>query len=423
MWTKYGLNRYICSMPTIKFFLQSEKNPSGIYVRLRDGRTLDAKAKTKFAVNPSDWSAKKGTLKHTKDEAFLELDEKLKDFSNRLLKHYNKAVGVDEINSTWLKEFINPSEKSDSIPKYLTEYFEYYKKFKMGDLRASTITKLKGNKALIERFQKSIDKRYLIKEVSPDFKLAFETYCLENKYAKNTIARALRFIKTICRHARIKGVDTHSELDAIKPKNVKVEKVFLSEIEIEQILKKELPTESLDNARDWLILSCETAQRISDFLKFKKENIRNVKLEIKRKTNLVPLLEFRQVKTDKLIAIPLSKRAMGILNKREGEFPRKISAAKYNEYIKKVCELAGLTEKIKGSKIDKETNRKETGIFPKFELITAHIGRRSFANNYYGKIPTALLMSATGHTTEKMFLEYIGKTQTESAMQLAEYIN
>ena len=60
-------------------------------------------------------------------------------------------------------------------------------------------------------------------------------------------------------------------------------------------------------------------------------------------------------------------------------------------------------------------------MYSKNELVTSHIGRRSFATNNYGKIPTPLLMSATGHTTEKMFLEYIGKTETDRAMQLAEY--
>ncbi len=53
--------------------------------------------------------------------------------------------------------------------------------------------------------------------------------------------------------------------------------------------------------------------------------------------------------------------------------------------------------------------------------VTSHIGRRSFATNNYGKIPTSLLISATGHSTEQMFLEYIGKTDTQKAMQLADY--
>jgi hypothetical protein len=60
-------------------------------------------------------------------------------------------------------------------------------------------------------------------------------------------------------------------------------------------------------------------------------------------------------------------------------------------------------------------------MFPKYELITSHVGRRSFATNNYGRIPTALLINVTGHATEAMFLEYIGKTETEKAKQLAEY--
>lgn len=41
------------------------------------------------------------------------------------------------------------------------------------------------------------------------------------------------------------------------------------------------------------------------------------------------------------------------------------------------------------------------------------IGRRSFASNFYGKIPTPLLMEATGHSTEQMFQRYISSTNTE----------
>ena len=65
--------------------------------------------------------------------------------------------------------------------------------------------------------------------------------------------------------------------------------------------------------------------------------------------------------------------------------------------------------------------RKVTGTYQKWELVSSHIGRRSFATNFYGEIPTVLLMSATGHTTEAMFLEYIGKTQTQQAKELAKY--
>ena len=45
----------------------------------------------------------------------------------------------------------------------------------------------------------------------------------------------------------------------------------------------------------------------------------------------------------------------------------------------------------------------------KWEVVGTHVGRRSFATNFYGKIPTALIMSVTGHLTESSFLMYIDR--------------
>lgn len=56
-------------MATINYYIQSKNNPAGIYIRLKEGRTVDAKAKTKYAVDPSQWSATKGQPKNLKDEA------------------------------------------------------------------------------------------------------------------------------------------------------------------------------------------------------------------------------------------------------------------------------------------------------------------------------------------------------------------
>ncbi|WP_343643998.1 hypothetical protein [Chryseobacterium sp.] len=55
--------------------------------------------------------------------------------------------------------------------------------------------------------------------------------------------------------------------------------------------------------------------------------------------------------------------------------------------------------------------------------MSSHIGRRSFATNFYGKIPTPLLMEATGHSTEKMFLQYINPVNIDRAVQLSNYFD
>jgi len=399
-------------MANISFFIQSKSNPAVIYVRLREGRKSDSKAKTKLMINPDDWSTTKGQPKNLKDSHLKKLNNDLQKIKIDLLHHYNNASS-DSINTQWLKDFLNPSTASGSIPNKLVEYFDYYSLHKKNAIGSSTYKRNNVYKRLVERFESSCKTTFYIKNVDADFKLKFEAYCSKEGYAPNTVARTIKFIKTICYHARNNGIESHFQLDSISVKLKKVEKVFLNPGELSKIEAQTFEFDYLDNARDWLIISCETGQRVSDFMNFTKEQIRY--------ESKVPLIEFTQVKTGKRMAIPLSKKVVAILKKHKGNFPRKISDQRYNEYIKEACRIAGITDVVKGSKLDPETNRKIDGMFPKHELVTSHIGRRSFATNNYGRIPTSLLINVTGHSTETMFLEYIGKTVTEKAIQLAQY--
>ncbi len=399
-------------MASIKFFIQSNQNPCGIYVRLRDGRSIDAKSKTNFIINPIDWSKSKGQHKG-KDAQAKKMNNELSLLKSNLLSHFNNCVNKKIIDTKWLKEFINPFHNEDEIPTKLVQYFDYYILNKKNNITIASQNKLTSIKNLIDRFQKKTKVEYLIKDVNADFKVKFEEFCAGESYAKNTIAKTIRFVKTICYHARNNGIETHFQLNSIVGKYEKVVKIYLTTEELEKIQKTEIKTEYLDNARDWLIISCETGQRISDFLNFTKDKIR-IESE-------VPLIEFTQKKTNKKMSIPLSPKVRAILDKRNGEFPRKISDQRYNDYIKDVCSQAGLTYPISGSKINKKTNRKETGLFPKNELVTSHIGRRTLATVNYGRIPTPYLMYMTGHTTEVQFLEYIGKTPTETAKEIIKY--
>ena len=205
-----------------------------------------------------------------------------------------------------------------------------------------------------------------------------------------------------------------------KEAKVKVEKIYLTFddlTKIENISKNEL-TDSLNNAKDWLIISCYTGQRISDFMKFTDEQIRIEEGE--------HLIEFTQMKTGKNMTVPLHPKVLEILKKRNGKFPYRISDQKYNDFIKTVCGLAKINELTKGSKLvetekDSKVYRKQSGTYKKYDLVTSHIGRRSFATNFYGKIPTTYLIYATGHSTESMFLNYIGKSNKDLALEITKY--
>ena len=70
--------------------------------------------------------------------------------------------------------------------------------------------------------------------------------------------------------------------------------------------------------------------------------------------------------------------------------------------------MAGIDQLVKGYKLNVATKRKELGIHPKYELLSSHDLRRSFATNFFGKIETPVLMQMTGHSRESTFLNYIG---------------
>ena len=239
-------------------------------------------------------------------------------------------------------------------------------------------------------------------------------------YAQNTVQRAFVFIKTFCKHARFLGLETHHQLDSLRIERAKVEKIYLTFEDLAKIenISKDKLTDSLDNAKDWLIISAYCGQRVSDFMRFTNEQIR---IEDGKQ-----LIEFTQKKTGKNMTVPLHPKVLEILKKRGGRFPYSTSDQKYNDFIKIVCQLAKINELTKGSKLietekDSKVYRKKSGLYEKWELVTSHIGRRSFATNFYGTIPTTYLIYVTGHSTEAMFLNYIGKSNKDLALEITNY--
>lgn len=96
----------------------------------------------------------------------------------------------------------------------------------------------------------------------------------------------------------------------------------------------------------------------------------------------------------------------------------------------KPFQSAGLNEICEGKKRiniapegEKTKYRSVLGKFPKWQLVSSHIGRRSFATNYYGKVPISHLINITGHGSEKMFLNYIKKSNMDMALDAYAYFD
>ena len=432
-------------MATVNFLYRSTKEKANLHLRLLyrfNDTDFVFGANTKYEVSKLYWSKQhkiksKDILVSNKQ---TEVNNELNKIENHVLNAFN-TVSTDEVNKEWLQTqidyYYNPPQEAEQLPTGLLKYFDYFIEAKKNEITKGTQKKYNVTKHLLERYQKTKSTQIKIADVNDKFKIDFENYCLKNNYALNTISKDLRTIKTVCNHARHNGISTSHQLDKIKTPQHKTEKIYLTFEEltkIENIDKRRL-NDNYDNAKDWLIISCYTGQRISDFMRFDKSMIR---YEKNKQGILKPFIEFTQVKTNKVMTVALHPKVIEILEKRNDEFPKIISDAKYNLYIKQVCRIAGITDVIKGSRLtdinnedktEKKTKnkdevkqfRKEVGMYKKWELVTSHIGRRSFATNFYGTIPTTYLINVTGHSTEAMFLNYLGKSNKDLAMELTNY--
>lgn len=413
-------------MATISFSYRSKKPTAFIEIRLTAGQGKDRVSfytRSKMEVSQDFWNEYRAGINFKdvdKRNLKKEIDDSTDDLRNFLLEYPKPKDGY---NSEWLKatvnEFYNPVIVESLIPSGLIDYFNYYMGIRKHELIEGSRTWQRHNVILrkLERFQERKGKRYSIINVDDEFAKEWTEYCLAEKYAIDTIKKEFSIIKTICNHAGRKGITVSNELNGLKLKlkGSKLQKVYLTLDELKKIKDLTDLPEHLDNVRDWLLISCHTGQRVSDFMRYTPKMIRT--------TNGRSFIDIKQVKTGKDVTIPLLEEVKDILKKRDGQFPRPISEQKYNEYIRKVCKRAEITTPMKGKvrkNIGTKKNpkfRKVVGTYKKYELITSHCGRRSFATNWYGKIPTTFLKDITGHGTESMLLKYIGKTSRDTAIE------
>jgi hypothetical protein len=150
------------------------------------------------------------------------------------------------------------------------------------------------------------------------------------------------------------------------------------------------------------VLGCLTGFRFCDYSDIKPDEIRNGMLYIK------------QQKTHSTIIVPLRKDAEKILVEKYRMQMPQVSNVKFNEYIKVVCKLAGIDEIIKIS--HKKGNKTVEETRPKYAWVTSHTCRRSFCTNeYLAETPSDLIMTISGHKTEKAFRRYIKADKVQKA--------
>ena len=408
-------------MATIKFYPHKAKGESKIYIRLKIGKIKDIRQSTQLTIEEAgDWNTEKqipraSTSKNKNLASSLrDLKKQIEDSIDNVEK--SKTESLRDINGKWLKGIIlnNVNEVLPTNLDYLDNYAQhfsdslkhrfYIKKGVKHPYQQKTIDKYLNITRHFQEYKKHLGTEIEIIDIDEKWVNGFLNYLTVTKdLSLNTKGKFITRLKTILRNAEDNDIKVNPKYKNIKSFEDENIVTFLTFKDIEAIIEKPMPTERLQIAKDWFIISCYTAQRISDLFRFTKGSIRNIEGG--------NYIVFKQYKTKKAIEIPIHYQVKNVLERYHGDFPPNLSdneqsnRSMLSALIKEVCRISGIREKVRGR------YNGVTATYPKYKLISNHSGRRSFASNFYNLSgwSNQMIMNVTGHDTERSFLKYIDK--------------
>ena len=267
----------------------------------------------------------------------------------------------------------------------------------------------------MRNFQKTRKRIIDFKTIDLDFYHDFLQYLTEElDLATNTIGKDIKTLKTILNDATERGFNSNLAFRSksfVKPTE-ESDSIYLNNEELSELISLDLSDDpELDNGRYLFLLGCYTGLRYSDFSLLTLDHINGGYIEIKQK------------KGNARITIPVRKEFVKLLNDHNGSLPKNLDNGSMNKLLKV------LGKKIKGLHIKVYKSITKGGVkveqtCNKWELLTTHTARRSFATNLFlAGVNHITIMAITGHKTYNSFIKYIKLDGKDHAKILNDFLN
>lgn len=305
---------------------------------------------------------------------------------------------------------------------YIDYYIDLCKQGKILNIDSSTkisdgtLATYQSTKNILKKYAAARNVVLSFDSITSEFRKDFINFLYETKHKKgeykaNSIGKFIKIIKVIMGHA-LENNFTNNKSSLKRDFRVLREEantIYLTDQELDDLYALELPPNQAE-VRDCFLIACDTGLRYSDISALSG---RHINMETKK----ITLITY---KTNTKVIIPMRKRVREILKKYNWRPPHTQCNQATNRMLKKLCEQAGITESITYTEMAGGI-RKER-IFRKFEKVTTHTARRSFATNAFKlKLPTLSIMAMTGHKTETSFMKYIRISKEENAQLIQDH--
>lgn len=401
------------------FRIKSKGDSCSVYVNFRPSGQKVFETRTGLTVLAKEWSQIKQCLKG-RDPQSLNLNQTLSELRHHIINCHNESqINGSPITLLWFKKtvdsFFNRGDNHNL--QIVDEFLGLFISKKLEEnsanmgLAKSTITSYNNFRKILRCYQQDQGIALKFDDLDKDFFDDFLTWSLSYKgYKLNYTLRNVNRLKTICKEASSRGLKVNPHYAIYTARSKKEERYLhiLNEEEIEQVKLFTTNDKNLENTRKWLLIGVFIGQRVSDLLNIERKDIR------KEGGNV--LIDVVQQKTGKHITAGVKDDVvMEILTEN---FPDKVSSQSFNRDIKRLCMAVGIDCETEGYKVIGKRKVKTKG--KKYEFISSHDLRRSFAtNSYYKGIPISFIMGITGHTKESTFFEYIGQNSSRDHQALA----
>jgi site-specific recombinase XerD len=230
-------------------------------------------------------------------------------------------VEIWEEHNTELKELIGKETSYANFQKYNT-CLRYMKEFLLKQNKSEDIPVKMIDRHLVSRFE------HFLK--------------VDKGCQYNTAIKYMQNFKKIIKRAQHNGWLTHDPFSAVKLSLKEVERPYLNEQELQDLMSKEFKIERLAQVRDIFVFSCFTGLAYIDVHKLKHH-------ELERSANGKLWIKTKRQKTGVRANIPLLDVAQQIIEKyanrpstQNGAVLPVISNQKMNAYLKEIADLCGI---------------------------------------------------------------------------------
>jgi len=302
----------------------------------------------KCEVDPAEWNPKAGRA-IGKSASSTNLNSLLDGFRANLTQHYrdisdrDASVTAEKVRNA----FLGLQTREDSLLELFDHHVKNLKVQVGKNVSRDTYMKYLRTRTRLHDFMKY---RYNIsdinlKEINHSFLCDFEVYIKTiHNCGQNSTAKFMQRLKSIILIAKSNGWIKIDPFLSYKFHFEKSEREYLTEPELEAIMKKKFPIKRLETVRDIFVFSCFTGLAYVDVFSLRENNIRTTFDESL-------WLIGKRVKTGVSYRVPLLDVPMQIIDKYKGTLPNDeilpiISNQKMNSYLKEIAAVCGVDKNL-----------------------------------------------------------------------------